>query len=184
MAHLHVSLYMYICILRVKTVFVAEEGILQYIIITFVDLATLQSNSVENSVYVIQCQYILTCHCTRQLKNSRMSTFKDKDEIFYEAFSQSITDIAPEYQGTIHNKRECVRVYKELMGNQRITKNDHIMKAVARKFNSISPLVSLTNMSAAQYYCKKFKRHDCIAVDAKIQYDQSIFQLIQYLTDE
>ena len=78
-----------------------------------------------------------------------MTMFDVKDDAFYEAFSQSITDIAPEYLGMIHNKRECVQVYKELMGNQKITKNDHIMKAVAMKFNVMSPYSKLNNMTAA-----------------------------------
>ena len=44
-----------------------------------------------------------------------MNTYDDKDELFYGALSQSIIDIVPEFKGTIHGKRECVRIYKELM---------------------------------------------------------------------
>ena len=97
-----------------------------------------------------------------------MNVFDTKDELFYGAFSQSIIDIAPECKGTIHGKRECVQIYKQLMSNQRITKNDHIMKAVALKFNAMSPHYKLTNMTAAQYYCKKFKGHDSYTAPEKI----------------
>ena len=44
-----------------------------------------------------------------------MTTPDFKDELFYNALTQSIIDIIPDLQGKILNRRECVRKYIELM---------------------------------------------------------------------
>ena len=57
-------------------------------------------------------------------------------------------ELVPELAGHINNERECVRWYMNLMRSKRITKNDHIMKKVADKYNSMNQSNYMTNTMA------------------------------------
>ena len=87
----------------------------------------------------------------------------------------------PEYSDRMDTKTALARLYMSLMNRQQLTKNDKIMQAVSQRYNALCPRAEMTNIAAAQYFCKKFKQYAHETPKVDIICDDNIACLIEYL---
>ena len=111
-----------------------------------------------------------------------MITNQQKDDYYYCALKECLTALFPECVDRMGSKTALAKLYVYLINTQQLTKNDKIMQAVSQRYNQICPNGIMSNITAAQYFCKKFKQYALEMPKLEVMCDDNIAMLIDYLS--